>query len=44
LKEFNIGKHYNSKHKEKYKTVRREKVAALKTGLEPQRSLPKTIH
>jgi hypothetical protein len=40
LKEFNIARHYNSKHKERYKNgvgvLRREEVAALERGLESQ--------
>jgi hypothetical protein len=38
LKKYNTDRHYNSKHKEKFRNcvgvVRREKVAALKRGLE----------
>jgi hypothetical protein len=43
LKKYNTARHYNSKHKEKYKNcvgaLRREKVAALKMGLESQQSV-----
>jgi hypothetical protein len=43
LKECNIARHYNSKHSIKYKNfvnaLRREKLAALKRGLESQPNL-----
>jgi hypothetical protein len=43
LKEYNIARHYNSKHKEKYENcvgaLRREKVAALKRGHESQQNV-----
>jgi hypothetical protein len=43
LKQYNIARHYSSKHKEKYKnsvgTLRREKVGAIKRGLESQQNV-----
>jgi nitrate/TMAO reductase-like tetraheme cytochrome c subunit len=43
LKEYNTGRHYNSKHKETYENcaVKREKVAALKRRLPQQNVLRK---